>query len=193
MARGGPAESPSCGQTAFRYPVVGSTPRSKVHGARRARGVPKTTLRKSWSHFFWVLEDSLAEICWVCFRPIFGQPLPLNPSRTTGLVLQCRLHQKSARQTNSKATTFLRGLCTHKQLDRPLWIWSSEPKSGTNFSGAWFWCPFHTSGPVNLTCPLCTQLSARSGSLAGFILHQALSANEKVKRVPKWVFGQEFV
>ena len=36
------------------------------------------------------------------FRPIFGQPWPPNLSRTTGLVLQCRLHQKSAPQTNSK-------------------------------------------------------------------------------------------
>ena len=29
---------------------------------------------------------------------------PRNPSRSTGLVLQCQLHQNSARQTNSKAT-----------------------------------------------------------------------------------------
>ncbi len=37
------------------------------------------------------------------FRPIFGQTWPQKPSRTTGLVLQCHLNQKSAPQTNSKA------------------------------------------------------------------------------------------
>ena len=31
----------------------------------------------------------------VGFRPIFGQTWPQNLSRSTGLVLQCRLHQKS--------------------------------------------------------------------------------------------------
>ena len=41
------------------------------------------------------------------FRQIFGQPWPQNPSRATGLVLQCRLHQKSAPQTNSKAISWL--------------------------------------------------------------------------------------
>ncbi len=50
----------------------------------------------------------------ICFfvgggSPIFGQTWPQNPPRTTGLVLQCRLHQKSAPQTNSKA----RGLAVH--------------------------------------------------------------------------------
>jgi hypothetical protein len=44
----------------------------------------------------------------VGFRPIFGQTWPQNPSRTTGLVLQCRLHQKSAPQTNSKAISWHR-------------------------------------------------------------------------------------
>ena len=37
-----------------------------------------------------------------CFRLIFCQTLPKHPSRTTALVLQCRLHHKSAPQTNSK-------------------------------------------------------------------------------------------
>ncbi len=37
------------------------------------------------------------------FRLIFGQTWAQNPSRTTALVLQCRLHQKPAPQTNSKA------------------------------------------------------------------------------------------
>ncbi len=45
-----------------------------------------------------------------CFRPIFGQTWPQNPSRTTGLVLQCRLHQKSAPQTNSKAISWKFGI-----------------------------------------------------------------------------------
>ncbi len=38
---------------------------------------------------------------WAGFRQIFGHAWPPNPSRTTGLVLQCR-HQQSAPQTNSK-------------------------------------------------------------------------------------------
>jgi hypothetical protein len=51
----------------------------------------------------WVPEGSLAGNYRAGFRLIFGQTWPRNPSRTTGLVLQCRLHQKSARQTNSGA------------------------------------------------------------------------------------------
>ena len=39
---------------------------------------------------------------------MFGQSWPQGPSRTTGLVVQCRLHQISARQTNSKAISFFR-------------------------------------------------------------------------------------
>jgi hypothetical protein len=42
-------------------------------------------------------------------RPIFGQGWPPNPSRTTGLVLQCRLHRTSDRQTNSEAISWLSG------------------------------------------------------------------------------------
>ena len=37
---------------------------------------------------------------------MFGQTWPQNPSRTTRLVLKCRLHQKSARQTNYKAISW---------------------------------------------------------------------------------------
>ena len=55
---------------------------------------------------FWVPEGRLAGIFRDGFRPIFGQTWPQNPSRTTGLVLQCRLHQKSAPQTNSKAISW---------------------------------------------------------------------------------------
>jgi hypothetical protein len=44
------------------------------------------------------------------FRPIFGQAWPQNPSRTTGLVLQCRLHQTSAPQTNSKTISWQFGI-----------------------------------------------------------------------------------
>ena len=51
----------------------------------------------------WVPEGSLAGNFRIGFRPIFRQTWPQDPSRSTGLVLQCRLHQKSARQTNSKA------------------------------------------------------------------------------------------
>ena len=54
----------------------------------------------------WVPECSLAGICWVGFRPIFGQTWPQDSSRSTGLVLQCRLHQKSTRQTNSMAISW---------------------------------------------------------------------------------------
>ena len=44
------------------------------------------------------------------FRAIFGQTWPQNPSRTTGLVLQCRLDQKSAPQINSKAMSWQFGI-----------------------------------------------------------------------------------
>ncbi len=61
-------------------------------------------------HFFclvgWVPEGSLAGFVRVGFRLSFGQTWPENPSRSTGLVLQCRLDRKSARQTNSKATSW---------------------------------------------------------------------------------------
>ncbi len=43
------------------------------------------------------------------FWLIFCQTWPQNPSRTTGLVLQCRLHQKSAPQTNSKSISWPSG------------------------------------------------------------------------------------
>ncbi len=54
----------------------------------------------------WVPEGSLAGNFRVGFRPIFGQAWPQNPSRSTGLVLQYRLHQKSTRQTNSNAISW---------------------------------------------------------------------------------------
>ncbi len=44
----------------------------------------------------WVPEGSLAGNLWVGFRSIFGKTWLPNPSRTTGLVLQCRSHQKLA-------------------------------------------------------------------------------------------------
>ncbi len=43
-------------------------------------------------------EGSLAGNFRVGFRTIFGQTWPPNPSRTTGLVLQCRLHKIQARR-----------------------------------------------------------------------------------------------
>ncbi len=48
----------------------------------------------------WVPEGNLAGNFRAEFLPIFGQTWPQNPSRSTGLVLQCRLHHKSAPQTN---------------------------------------------------------------------------------------------
>ncbi len=39
------------------------------------------------------------------FRPSFGQTWSQSPCRTSGLVLQSRLHQKSAPQNNSKANS----------------------------------------------------------------------------------------
>ncbi len=45
--------------------------------------------------------------CFLDVWPIFGQTWPQNLSRTTGLVLQCRLHQKLAPQTNSKSISLL--------------------------------------------------------------------------------------
>jgi len=43
---------------------------------------------------------------WVEFRPIFGQTWQQNPSRTMGLVLQCRVPQQSTPQTNYKAVSW---------------------------------------------------------------------------------------
>jgi hypothetical protein len=48
----------------------------------------------------WVPEGNLAGNFRADFRPIFGQTVPPNPSRSTGLVLQCPLHHKSAPQAN---------------------------------------------------------------------------------------------
>ena len=53
---------------------------------------------------------------WAGFRPNFGQTWPQSPSRTTGLVLQCRLHQKSAQRTNSKANSRSAGRSTGRSL-----------------------------------------------------------------------------
>ena len=47
----------------------------------------------------WAIRNS---DLWAGFRPIFGQTWPPNLSRTTGRVVQCRLHHKSAPHTNSK-------------------------------------------------------------------------------------------
>ncbi len=54
------------------------------------------------------------------FRPIFGQSWPHNPSRTTGLVLQCRLHQKPAPQTNSKTISWQFGIRKSPPSNEPL-------------------------------------------------------------------------
>ncbi len=44
------------------------------------------------------------------FRTMFGQPWAQNPSITTGLVLQCRLHQKPAPQTMSETMSWQFGI-----------------------------------------------------------------------------------
>ena len=80
------------GQTAFKYPTKGT---------KQMRSRPPT-------HPNWVPESSLAGNVRVGVRSSFGQTLPQKPSRTMGLVLQCRLHQKSAPQTNSIATSWHR-------------------------------------------------------------------------------------
>ncbi len=50
------------------------------------------------------VKDAMrGEISGSVFGRCAGQTWPPNPSNKTGLVLQCRLHQKTARQTNSKA------------------------------------------------------------------------------------------
>ncbi len=71
---------------------------------------------------YWVPEGSLAGNCWVGFPLIFGKTWPQSPSRTAGLVLHCRLHHKSAPQTNSKAIsrrqTFLARLPSGTQTYR---------------------------------------------------------------------------
>ncbi len=70
------------------------------------------------------------------FRPIFGQTRPQNPSRTTGLVLQCRLHQKSApqrlrsrRYTGTVRTVKVKNA---QKMDQK-WSWKCSGEcSGTN-------------------------------------------------------------
>ncbi len=52
----------------------------------------------------------LGILIYVVFGQFFGQTWPQNPSRTTGRVLQCRLHQKSAPQTNSKTISWQFGI-----------------------------------------------------------------------------------
>ena len=65
---------------------------------------------------------------------VLGQTWPQCPSRTTGLVVQCRLHQKSARQTDSKATsrcqTIPARLPSGTQSGVNYWSWVPEDKNG---------------------------------------------------------------
>ncbi len=60
--------------------------------------------------FYLGIHWQLGILIFADFRPIFGQTWPQNPSRTTGLVLQCRLHQKSAPQTICKTMSWQRGI-----------------------------------------------------------------------------------
>ncbi len=97
-----------CRKGAAGRPTAGSGRSAVLYAAcRPPRACRAGTVSNSCAHpSCWVPEGSLAGIFGVGFRPIFGQTWPQNPSRTTGLVLQCRLHQKSARQTNSKAISW---------------------------------------------------------------------------------------
>ncbi len=90
---------------------------------------------------FRVLEGSLARKYGVGLRAIFGQTGPPNPSRSTWLVLQCRLHRKSVRQTNSKAISWRQVLPGRRSgsragfrpdflLGKPQNRSSGRPKSG---------------------------------------------------------------
>jgi hypothetical protein len=60
------------------------------------------------------------------FWPICSQTWPQNPSRATGLVLQCRLHQKSAQRTNSKANS-LGGLWMLLKIYIYIYMFNSGP------------------------------------------------------------------
>ncbi len=64
------------------------------------------------------------------FRPIFGRTWPQNPSRTTGLVLQCRLHQISAPQSNSKAIPWQFGILSSHPFNEPLSSSNLGPSRG---------------------------------------------------------------
>ncbi len=79
--------------------VWGAEPGQGTQVKARRRGVGCQQSKR-------VPEGSLAGNLWAGFRPIFGQTWPQNTSRSTGLVLQCWLHQKSARQINSKAISW---------------------------------------------------------------------------------------
>ena len=57
-------------------------------------------------HTNWVPESNLAGNVRVGVLSGFGQILPQKPFGTMGLVLKCKLHQTSAPQTNSNATSW---------------------------------------------------------------------------------------
>jgi hypothetical protein len=104
-----PAGRPHLNQTARRcrqgrrgQGLVDPCPRSWWYG-----GSP--CCRRPWRHptvSAGYLKAVWPEICGSVFGRFSAKLSPQNPSRTTGLVLQCRLHQQSAPQTNSKAISW---------------------------------------------------------------------------------------
>ncbi len=114
----------------------------RAAGAREARIGPGSSLRglniELWGP---KLSGSLATRYsdFSGFRPIFGQTWPPNLSRTTGVVLQCRLHQKSPPQTNSKVMSWQFGILKSPPPTDPLSkipALSRRPSTGPRSHGA---------------------------------------------------------
>ncbi len=83
-----------------------------------------------------ILSDSWAIRNSVCFsfRLILGQTWPQHLSRTTGVVLQCRLHQKSSPQTNSKAISWQFGILRSPTVEG--WLALSDGRTGEGVFGS---------------------------------------------------------
>ncbi len=65
-------------------------------------GRPRGQAAVEWSVFLVGVDNKKTNSdLWGRFSSLFGQTWPQNPFRMTGLVLQCRLHQKSGPQTIS--------------------------------------------------------------------------------------------
>ncbi len=93
--------------------ALGAAQTSKMTDFRSKTNVNFYMPPKRNHGYVWVFEGSLAGISWVGFRSMFGQTWPPNPSRTTGLVLQCRLHFSPA----SPARAGRLWLCKHRVQD----------------------------------------------------------------------------
>jgi hypothetical protein len=96
----------------------------------RLSGLP---LKKEGRKVLWVLHGNPAGNLRANFRPIFCQTWLPNPSRSTGLVLQCRrLHRKSAAHGTTKI-----GQIAFKYpgvLAKPLGIATKSANCGTGSS-----------------------------------------------------------